>query len=170
MLPPPPLSAATLGFYGAFAVLLVTPGAMVGMGFRAESNHPNVKLELPRGGLRIKPDDAVLYGALIPELISRAGSGGIWAGPDAPEVYFLGGFKNRTRALFDFLGNVTTERSTSPNSNVAAFLRSIEGVTAIVINGNPNFSPPLPAELIDSLRARFPEGHAVERFELRWRR
>ena len=168
---PPPLSAATLGFYGAFAVLLVTPGAMVGMGFRAESNHPDVKLELPRGGLRIKPEDAALYGALIPELISRAGSGGIWAGPDAPEVYFLGGFKNRTRALFDFLANGTSEGGTiSPNSNVALFLRSLEGVTAIVINGNPNFSPPLPAELIDSLRARFPEGRSMERFELRWRR
>jgi hypothetical protein len=168
---PPPLSAATLGFYGAFAVLLVTPGAMVGMGFRAESNHPNVTLELPRGGLRIKPDDAALYGALIPELVSRAEGGSIWAGPDAPEVYFLGGFRNRSRALFDFLGDARTQgRKDSTGSEAAVFLRSLEGVTAIVINGNPNFSSPLPADLIDSLRARFPEGHAVERFELRWRR
>ncbi len=159
---PPALAGGTLGFYGLFALLLVTPGSVESMGFRTIVRHETVRLDLPRAGLRVKPNEAELYGALIPELQARAGSGAIWAGPDAPEVYFLGGFRNRSRAVFDFLG-----ADAGPDMSL---LRSLDGVSAVVLNRTPLFSSPLPQELVDSLRARFPEGHEVGHFELRWRK
>ena len=159
---PSPLAAVTLCFYGLFAVLLVTPGAVEGMGFSTIARHQTVRLDLPRAGLRVKVNEAELYGALIPELVTRAGGGAIWAGPDAPEVYFLGGFRNRSRAVFDFLG--------SDDSPGVSLLWNLDGVTAVVLNRTPLFSRPLSRDLVDSLRARFPEGHEVGHFELRWRK
>lgn len=158
---PAPRAGVTLGFYALFAVLLVTPGAMEGMGFSSVPVQPTALLDLPRGGLRVKVNEAELYGALIPELMTRAGNGAIWAGPDAPEVYFLGGFRNRTRAIFDFLGE--------DEGAGLELLGKLDGVTTVVLNRTPLFSKSLPAPLMDSLRARFPEGHDVGHFELRWR-
>ncbi len=158
------MGAVTLGFYGAFAVLLVTPGATVGLGFRYETPHPTVPLDLPRAGLRVNPEDAQLYGALIPALGLHAGNGDVWAGPDSPEVYFLSGHRNRTRALFDFLG--------ATGEDAAGFLATLDrdGIRAIALNLRPSFSPALSPGMVDSLRARFPEGSEMGRFELRWRR
>ncbi|HEU5220210.1 MAG TPA: hypothetical protein VFU23_16230, partial [Gemmatimonadales bacterium] len=158
---PAPVAGVTLGFYALFAVLLVTPGAVEGMGFNTVRRHATTRLDLPRAGLRVKPDEAILYEALIPEVVMRAHGGAIWAGPDAPEVYFLGGFRNRTRAVFDFLG--------ADGAAGVALLRNLDGVTAVVLNHTPLFSSPLPGGLLDSLRSRFPEGHEVGHFELRWR-
>jgi len=157
---PRPLLAVTLAFYLGFAVFLVTPGAGVGMAFQYEREHPTAPLRLPRAGLRIRQEDAELYGYLIPRVQARASGGRIWAGPDAPEVYFLGGFQNPTRSVFDFLGPATAS---------APFLESLERVSAIVINGKPSFSAALPPELVEEVRRRFPNGEAVGRFELRWR-
>ncbi|HEV8197445.1 MAG TPA: glycosyltransferase family 39 protein [Gemmatimonadales bacterium] len=158
---PPPLAGATLAFYGLFAVLLVTPGATENLGFSTVAQHETLRLDLPRAGLRVKRNEVELYAALIPELQARAGTGAIWAGPDAPEVYFLGGFRNRSRAIFDFLA--------ADAGPPITLLRRLDGVRVVAINLTPLFSPALPAELLDSLRVRFPEGHQVGHFELRWR-
>jgi hypothetical protein len=159
---PPPLAAATMVFYGAFAVLLVTPGATRGMGLRTESAVRTVALQLPRGGLRIYPADAELYEELIPQVRARAGRGEIWAGPDAPEVYFLGGFRNRTRLIFDFFGT---------DDGAADVIRQVNRfeVKAVVINSRPSFSQPLSGPLHALLRQRFPGSETIGRFELRWR-
>ena len=157
---PPPVAAVTLGFYGLFAALLVTPGAVSGaMGYATQRSYVTATLNLPRAHLRLLPEEAQVYEALIDELVVRAAGGPIWAGPDAPEVYFLGGFRNRGRALFDFLGD-------AGEPPISRF----DGVTAVALNTKPAFSPPLSKELMDSLRARFPEGHPVGNFELRWRK
>ena len=157
---PPPLSAVTMAFYGAFAVLLVVPGSVVGLAFRYERSHDTVPLTLSRAGLRVKPDDAALYSVLIPRTQARAAGGEIWAGPDAPEVYFLAGLRNRTRAIFDFLGGA---------DSVAAIEIRRDDVRAVVLNGRPAFSPPLSSALVSAVRARFPHGEQIGRFELRWR-
>lgn len=161
---PTPLVAVTAAFYAVFAMLLVTPGAVVGLAFRYERDHETVPLDLPRAGLRVLPDEAALFGALIPRVQARAGGGEIWAGPDAPEIYFLGGFRNRTRAVFDFLGD--------PGELGAELQREIARpeVRAVVINREPRFSGPLPVSLLELLRRRFPDGETVGHFELRWRR
>jgi hypothetical protein len=161
---PRPLAVVTGAFFAAFAVFLVTPGAIVGMGFRYETPHDTVRLELPRAGLRVNPDEAELYSILIPKVQEVARGGPIWAGPDAPEVYFLGGFRNRSHAVFDFLSPA--------NLDPARLLLSIRGgeVRAVVVNLTPSFSPELPNDLLAELRARFPMGMRIGRFELRWER
>lgn len=166
---PRPLAAITLTFYAAFAVLLVTPGATFGMAFRYEREHSMVRLDLPRAGLVVKPEDAALYTALIPKVQQHAGGAGgvgmnaVWAGPDAPEVYFLSGVRNRSRAIFDFLG----AGGDAPGP-LLEFLER-ERVEVLVLNGRPSFSAPLAPELVAELRRRFPEGETVGHFELRWR-
>lgn len=160
---PAPVAAVTLAFYAIFAVVLVTPGAVVGLAFRYETPHETVPLDLPRAGLRVGPADAALYGQLIPQVQMRAGGREIWVGPDAPEVYFLGGFRNRTRAVFDFLGT-SGESAAAVQKETSRF-----EVGAVVINTRPSFSPPLSVELMETLRRRFPEGEVIGRFELRWR-
>lgn len=160
---PPPLAAATGVFYAAFAMLLVTPGATIGMGLRTESVVRTVPLDLPRGGLRVYPADAELYEALIPQVRARAGQGDIWAGPDAPEVYFLGGFRNRTRLIFDFFG--PTDEAASELSREV----NRPAVKAVVINTRPPFSQPLSERHYTMLRQRFPWSTTIGRFELRWR-
>ena len=157
---PAPLSVVTMAFYGAFAVLLVVPGSVIGLAFRYERPHDTVLLTLPRAGLRVRPEDAALYSVLIPRARERAGGGEIWAGPDAPEVYFLAGFPNRTRAIFDFLGNA---------DSVAAIEMRRDEVRAVVLNTRPAFSRPLSSALVNAARARFPRGEQLGRFELRWR-
>jgi hypothetical protein len=161
---PAPLAAVTAAFYAIFAAVLVTPGALIGLGYRYEAAHQTVPLDLPRAGLRVGPDDAALYRELIPRVQARAQGGEIWAGPDAPEIYFLAGFRNRTRAIFDFLGD--------SGEWLAALQREIARpeVRAVVINTAPRFSGPLPVPLLEVLRQRFPEGETVGHFELRWRR
>ena len=157
---PPALGGVTLAFYAAFAVLLATPGAVVGLSLRYEPAHETVLLALPRAGLRVNPDDAALYGALIPRVRAHAGDGHIWAGPDAPEIYFLSGYPNRTRAIFDFLG-------ASDSSAVAMMAR--DDVRAVVLNLRPAFSRSVVSGLLDVARSRFPYGEQIGRFELRWR-
>lgn len=160
---PEPLAGATLAFYGAFAVALVVPGAVTGLGFRFEPDREVVSLDLPRAGLRIRPDDALVYQRLIPALQERASQRPVWAGPDAPEIYFLGGFRNHSRALFDFLGEEPGLLSALPDR------LEREGVGAIAINQEPSFSPPVPEATQAELRRRFPESERFGRYEVRWR-
>jgi hypothetical protein len=155
---PPGLVKATLGLYAAFGALVVTPGAVVGLGFRYEPRHETTRLELPRGGLRINPVEAELYPALVQRIDRLAGNGEIWAGPDAPEVYFLSGRRNATRAIFDFLGD-----------GAAGPAPIRPEVRVLVINTRPAFSPPLAPALVAQLRAAFPRGVIMDKFELRWR-
>jgi hypothetical protein len=75
-------------------------------------------------------------------------------------VYFLAGFPNRTRAIFDFLGNA---------DSVAAIEMRRDEVRAVVLNTRPAFSRPLSSALVNAARARFPRGEQLGRFELRWR-
>jgi hypothetical protein len=159
---PRPLKLAALSFFAFFAILLMNPVAGWNLGFRYYHGSPLVKLHLPRAGIRVSPGDAQLYQRVVSELREAAGPGAIWAGPDAPELYFLGGFRNPTRVLFDFLGSPEVGDS-------LLWLLESRDVKAIAINHGPSFSPPLPASLVQSLRARYPDGEMFGRFEVRRR-
>jgi hypothetical protein len=162
---PRPLAAATLGFYAMFGVLVVVPSSIAGLGyFRPELWTIAETLDLPRSRLRVLPEEAELYETLIPELEMRAQGGSIWAGPDAPEIYFWGGFRNHSRAIFDFLGfsNASLEGLPAPLNQ--------PDVRAIVVNLRPLFSAPLSTNVLDALRLKFPEGRVVGHFELRWKK
>ena len=154
---PAPLRRAVVLFYLAFGAVLVNPGALRGLGFRFEGFPRGAALDLPRGGLTVPPGDASAYQAIIRDL-GTPGDSAIWAGPDAPEIYFLSGSRNPTRVLFDFLGGF------SPDS-LAAFVRA-RGIATVVINHRPPFSARLPDSVLTGLRRFLPGQRRIANFEL----
>ncbi|MGH7594320.1 MAG: hypothetical protein ACRELE_10790 [Gemmatimonadales bacterium] len=160
---PAGIGLVVTGFYLVFAVLEVLPGSKAGLSLLPSKRAPPVTMLLPRVGLRVTQEQAAIYDALIPEVQARSGHGVVWAGPEAPQIYFLGGFRNPTRTSYNFFD--------ADSRREAGLLERLEryGARVIVINGAPAFSPPLPAALLDSLAARFPAADSVGPFVVRWR-
>ena len=161
-----PVLGMLLAFYFAFAVFRVTPSFLHAMAYFYQPDPETEPLRLPRaGGLRVDRPRAIEYERLIPEIQAHAGqSDYIYAGPDCPEVYFLAGKRNPTRAMFEFLED--------PGEQTARVLRAIDThqVEAVVLYSSPEFSGPLPPELLAALRERFPQAERIGQFEVRWRR
>jgi hypothetical protein len=158
------VSAALLAFYVAFAVLRVNGATLNSMGVTHGQYHSTVPMGLARGGgLRIPRDQAMVYRRLVPMVEQRAQGGYTWASPDAPELYFLTGLRNPTRSLFDFFDD-TTGRTTRMLEAL-----NTHGVTAVVLNARPAFSPALPDALVEALETRYPYAANVGPYQVRWR-
>lgn len=152
-----------LAFLGAFAVLRVNGSPLDSMGFHYEPHVPLAALTLERGGLEIPRLHATVFDSLVPMLRARAHGGYTWASPDAPEIYFLARLRNPTRTLFEIF-----EDSTNRDERV---LRALDehGVTAIVLNTLPAFSPPVSRRMRAQLTMRYPNAQDIGPFQLRWR-
>jgi len=160
---PRSLLAAVFAGFLLFAVLRVTPPFIYAMGLYIQPDPETQVLDLARAGnLRIEPKSAEIYNKLIPLIQEHAGSGEIYAGPDCPEVYFLAGYRNPTRALFDFFEDGNNRRERVLN------LLDSRPIRVVVINNNPTFSSELPADLEDALNDRFRENESVGDFDVFW--
>jgi len=117
----------------------------------------------PRGGIEVSEPDAALYGELALLVRARAAGGGLWAGPDAPEVYFLSGVRNPTPTLYEFLDRVPTtpERLTA--------LLDAARVRVAVLNTRPLFSQPLDPRTLEHLVSAFPRSRTLGPYVVRWR-
>ncbi|MEJ2204101.1 MAG: glycosyltransferase family 39 protein [Gemmatimonadota bacterium] len=143
---------------GVLAALYTFLGAGYVAGVAASSTTP---LALERGGIRVSEADAEQY-ARMTEVVRTHGRGGdIWAGPDAPEVYFLSGKPNRTPVIYEFL----TPSSPTPEELV----RFLDTRTVVVINSRPLFSAPLSDDVQARLTRAFPEEEAIGPYIVRWR-
>ncbi|MDP2957354.1 MAG: glycosyltransferase family 39 protein [Longimicrobiales bacterium] len=117
----------------------------------------------PRGGIRVSEADASLYGEVAVLVRSSVAEGGLWAGPDAPEVYFLAGVPNPTPTLYEFLDPV-------PRSPEALFaVLDSADVRVVVVNTRPLFSPTLDPATLERIVRAFPESRATGPFVIRWR-
>jgi hypothetical protein len=87
----------------------------------------------------------------------------IYATVDCPEVYFLSGFRNPTRTLFDFL-----DEQSGRTQRIMAAIRTHE-VNLVVINNAGSFSDPVPPDLREAFENEFPEQTSVGSFEVRWK-
>lgn len=154
---PAPLGRAGVLFYLGFGAILMNPGALQGLGFRFEGFPRGALLDLPRGGLMIPAEDARTFQQLI-RALSASRDSLIWAGPDAPEIYFLSGARNPTRVLFDFLSGFSTD-------SLPSFVLH-RGLDAVVINQRPPFSPPLSDSVSAELRKLLRRRDNVANFEL----
>lgn len=158
-----PVAAVLAGFYLAFPILRVTPGFIYHMGWHAAANAYTEPLRLQGGALRVRPSDDSTYSAVDELLRAHARGRYIYAGPDSPEVYFLSGFRNPTRSVFDFFDARMRDRE---------YLMSIIGekdITAVVVNRAPAFSQVLPVDMVSALTDRFPYDSTVGQFTVRWR-
>lgn len=119
----------------------------------------------PRGGIRVSESDARIYGALTEVVERHLAGGGLWATPDAPEVYFLTGEPNPTPVLYEFLG-----APGAPGGSVTASGPGAPpGTTVAVLNTRPLFSP-FPAGLESDLASRgFTGRRRVGPFVVLWK-
>ena len=96
---PASVQLVIVSFLLVFGLVRVTPGSVESFGSRFVETDETVRIKLPKSGLRVRASDAGRYEALIGAVQVLAKDRTLWAGPDAPEVYFLSGMPNRTRTL-----------------------------------------------------------------------
>ncbi|MFL5578386.1 MAG: ArnT family glycosyltransferase [Gemmatimonadaceae bacterium] len=162
---PPGFAAVGLAFYLAFATLILQPSAIYSWWNRYRPVAMTDRLDGPRGGgLHV----TALHGAENRELVrlvsARARPGSyIFAAPDCPQVYFMTGTRNPTRALFDFFE--------VPDGYDIGVLRMIDSlrIPLVVLNDSAKFSRKIEGPLADSLARRFPHAAPAGRFLVRWR-
>ena len=158
----PRIVTALVGsYYIAFAVWRVHPGTVFSFGINYEADRQTELLHLPRAGLKVSRDDQQVYERLIPLVEEHAQNGVVLALPDAPEVSFLAARANPTRALFEFF-----DEPMSADSLLA--LAGAHGVTSVVVNTRPAFSPALSPAVLAALRERYPSGEQVGQFLVLW--
>jgi hypothetical protein len=157
---PVALQLVVAGFLLVFGLVRVTPGAVDTFGSRFMPTDETVRLKLDRGGLRVRAEDAARYEALIGAVQTLAPGRTLWAGPDAPEVYFLSGVPNHTRTLFDFL-----DVAARP---LIERVRAVQA-TLVVLNLRPDFSGAPDQATVDALRADFPNVRSLPGFLIFWR-
>jgi hypothetical protein len=147
-----------------YVIFEVRPGFVYAMGKEYSANRQVAKLSLPRaGGLRVFPSEVRTYQELSAILGKYAHGEYIYAAPDCPEVYFLNGFRDPSPTLYD-LGDDPAERT-------QRLLGAIRGhnVGVVVLNRDPQFGGPLPADLRTALEGEFPSWAEVDKFEVRWK-
>ena len=154
------LQLVVAGFLLVFGLMRVIPGSVESFGSRFVATDETVGLKLARGGLRVRAADAARYEALVGAVQGLANGRTLWAGPDAPEVYFLSGVPNQTRTLFDFL-DVTP----------VPLLERVRAAqaTLVVLNLTPDFSGPPDEATVAALRADFPNVTEFPGFLVLWR-
>jgi len=160
--PPRPLASILVAYYAGFALVALRPQSLGELGLTAAPSRPLNRLALPRAGLVVPAGEAAEYQAVVDTLTAHARGPYTYAGPDAPEIYFLAGLRNPTRTFFDFL----EPADHAPDRVLAAVDR--DGITAVVINRFVKFSAPLSPELEAGFAARFPHETTVGRFTVRW--
>jgi hypothetical protein len=121
-----------------------------------------VPLGIPRASLRVPAADASEYRAVTNEVRKHAKGGYTYAGPEAPEIYFLTGLRNPTRMLLEF-----ADKTAGAEPELDR-LRE-RGVTAVAINRRPKFSRPFRSSVYAGLVAEFPASVDVGRFTVRWK-
>ena len=155
---------ATAGFYLLFAVGVVNVGSRFAVGSYFIPRTHTAPLRLERAeGIQVSDAERAEYERLVPLVRARARGGYAYAGPDAPEVYFLAGLRNPTPTLFDFFDD--------PRGRTERVLSALErhGVSVVAINHAPGFSDPMDPRLAAALAARYPNAERVGRFTVRWR-
>jgi hypothetical protein len=126
---------------------------------------PTERMATARGALDIPVFQREGYDRVISLLRQHARGGYTWAGPDAPEMYFLAGLKNPTRSLYEIFDDTAghTER----------VLRAIDShaVTVVLVNRVPRMGFPrgVSPELDAGLAKRYPMSDSVGPLLVRWR-
>ncbi|HEY2067558.1 MAG TPA: glycosyltransferase family 39 protein [Gemmatimonadaceae bacterium] len=160
----PGIPAVVLGFFLVFGVTRNNSVPLSALAFFYWPYTTMKPLTMERGaGITVIDDEAADWNAVVPLLKEHARGGYTWASSDCPELYFLSGLRNPTRSLFEFFDE--------PKGRVDRVFRALDthGVTVIVLNRRPAFSPTLTVRLLDGLYERYPHGQDAGRFHVRWR-
>jgi hypothetical protein len=153
-----------LATYTLFGFVWLDREAIYWFGLAPYTNPQTVILDHRRASIRVTPADRAMYRDVAALLRRHTPGQFTYAGPDAPELYFLADLKNPTRSLFDVL-------DTSDSARGKTLLRTLTArrVSAIAINLRPSFSDRLEPSTLRQLRHDYPAHVRVGRFVVRWR-
>jgi hypothetical protein len=118
--------------------------------------------QVPRSGLRVAAPEQEVYTRVLDLVAAHARGRYVYAAPDCPEVYFLSGLRNPTRTFYELF-----DRPAMTADETLALIDR-HGITVVVIDMVPEFSPGLDARTLDALAARFPRSAAAGKFIVRW--
>ena len=136
---------------------------LVSLGYSFQTE-PRVQLDSERASIGIHPAVKAEYDRVRGLVEQHAGrNGAIFAGPDAPEIYYLTRSRNTTPAIIDFLDASGSTRG----RNLLGLLRERD-VSVVIINLAPHQSPQLESTTVHTIRARYRGGTRVGNFEVRW--
>lgn len=160
--PPRALACAALLFYVSFAVIVLRSHWL---GTRGHFDLDSTSIDQPRAGaLRVSRSDADVYHWLIPFVKKLANGQPIFAGPDAPEVYFLTGIKNPTRLLFD-----SVEDPAAYERQVRSALVDSDAIKVLVVKEQGSGTT-YPLLILRWLAIpRFPNSKRIGNFVVYWR-
>jgi hypothetical protein len=158
--PAPDVGLPLLLAYAAFAVV-VRPQLFPR---RPELSPHAARIDDPRGGIYVWPQEQRQYTELVRVVREHAGgSRWILALPDVPEIYFLSGFENPTRAIYDVF-----EDSIGRDERLLRLIGD-RRIRTVVINRDPQLSGPVTSALDDSLTRLFPASQEFGALEVRWK-
>lgn len=162
---PPRALLATLGAAALlFPVLVTRSGGLLALGWHYWPDAQTAAIQLPRaGGLLVSFETQRQYDKAIPLLRQHAQGHPILAGPDCPEVYFLGDFGNPTRSMFEMFEDRAGYRERIEK------LVDEQSVKAILLNGSASFSEYYLGPLRSVADEKFPFSQKAGSFEVRWR-
>ncbi len=162
--------AALLSFYFLFAVWLHTPVYFITMRVGPHDPLTLSSLDLPRvGGLQVPAGEVPEFENLVHLIHEHARGRFIYCTPDCPEVYFLSGYRNPTKTIYDFLDPDFLD----PAAREIRLLNTLAGhrVSLVVLAPpNPLLSGSPSPGLKAALDARYPESATDGHFEVRWKR
>jgi hypothetical protein len=161
--PPRVVATGVLLFFMLLGATWMNHRLPIGRGFHYRAVDEQVTMDVPRGGgIRVIGFHADTYGRVVQLLQRHSRTAYTYAGPDAPEVYFLSGLQNPTPHLFEFFAGPAFE---------AELISTIDSLrlTTLAINLSPDFTAPLSADFMTQLSSRFPEGERVGNFIVVWR-
>lgn len=117
-----------------------------------------VDLTNPRAGISVPAYDGY-YNELATRVREVADSRPIYAGPDAPEVAFLAGVDSATPAFFEVL-------DPDWDSQIVADLA--DRGSAVVVNTSPDFSDPIPEDVLSQIYESNERQMTIGKFVLTW--
>jgi hypothetical protein len=157
------LPTALLAAFAVFGAAFLDRTSVPDLGTRFRQD-PQVQVLGDNASIRVEPSVKRQLDE-VTRLLRRHGRGlYVYAGPDLPHVYFLSGFKNPTRSLFDFLDTENSARG-------QALLRALRDkeVTTIAINRDPDLSEPLEPATRRELVRIYPIGKRIGSIDVRWK-
>jgi len=159
--PPRALACAAVFFYISLPVTVLRSHWL---GTRGHFDLDSTRFDQPRAGaLRVSRADADVYAWLIPFVRNLAHGQLIFAGPDAPEVYFLTGLKNPTRLLFDSI-----EDPASYERQIRSVLIQSDAIKVLVLKEQVGATDQL-LILRSFAVPQFPNSKRIGNFVVYWR-
>lgn len=149
-------------YLAVFLVLRAHPGTIRELGVHPGERVYTERLTLERGGILVTPAEKFQYERTVHLLQAHADGHFTLSAPDSPEIYYLSGLSNPTRRLYGFFAADDGEPD-----DILSTIRT-NGIRAVAINREPDFSAPISSPISDSIAARLPRSERVGKFTVRW--